>query len=245
MRTSAALLSLASIAFLGAPAAAGEEAGWRVRLTPYLWAPSIDGTLRIDGVGGGGEDDGGSVLDDFAGGGMLALEARRGDWSILGDVVVTHFELQGDTDGPGSFAYESSHDEIVAGLALGHTLARGEEWELQGLFGLRYLHVDLSLDSRDGSSLDLSGRVDLFDPIVGLRGRLGAERGLFGLAHADVGGFGVSSDLTWQVIAGAGWAWSWGDVRLGWRTIAYDFDSGGILYDLTASGPFVGVSFAL
>ncbi len=239
----AALLALHAATAAAGARSAPEREGWNLHVTPYLWAPSVSGDLAIQGVGGDAEDEGGSALDYLTGAFMLSFEANRGDWSVLGDVIWAEFGLEGTLDGPLATPYEAENDELVIGLGLARNLSRGETAQLDGVFGLRYFHVDLSIDPQGGSVLDLSARADLLDPFVGLRGRVGGETGLFGLAYGDVGGFGISSDLTWQAIVGAGWAWSWGDVRLGWREIAYDFDSGGILYDLSAGGPFLGLTF--
>jgi len=241
-----ALSILPSCLWIAALAPAGatpEDESWRFRVTPYLWAPSVEGTLKIDGVGGDTEDEGGSALDYLSGGAMVSLEASHGDWSVLADVVWAEFGLEGTLDGPLATPFESESDELVVGLGVARRLWRSESARIEGLVGLRYLHLDLRLEPESMLDVELSARADLLDPILGLRGRVGGETGLFGMAYGDVGGFGVSSDLTWQVLAGVGWAWSACDVRLGWREIAYDFDSGGILYDLTAGGPFLGVSF--
>lgn len=247
MRVSCQLLFPALLVLCACTATAragAEEQEWRWRLTPYLWAPSAEGTLKLDGIGGGSEDDGGSALDKLIGGALLSVEARRGSWSVVGDVIWAQFTQQGTLDSPSAAPFEAQSDELVIGLGVARALTNHDGLQLDGVVGLRYFHADLSLETRGGSGVDLSARADLLDPFLGLRARVGGESGPFVLTYGDVGGFGVSSDLTWQALLGAGWAWSWGDVRLGWRAIAYDFDSGGILYDLTARGPFAGVSFA-
>jgi len=224
---------------------ASQDDGWRLRLTPYLWAPSVDGTLKVDGDGGDAEEEGGSALDYLSGAAMLSIEARRGDWSILGDFVWASFDMEGTLDGPLMTPFEASNEEVVVGLAAARTIARGESGRVDGVFGLRYLHADVGVDPQGGTGLDHSASANQFDPFLGLRGHFGGDSGLFGNPYGDVGGFGISSDLTWQLIAGSGWAWDWGDVQLGWRAIGYDFEDGGLLYDLTASGPFLAVSFQL
>lgn len=238
----ASVLPLACGVAAASPTA--ESEGWKLRLTPYLWAPSVDGTVRIEGIGGDAEDEGGSALDYITGAFMLSFEATRGDWAVIGDVLWAEFGLEGTLEDPMATPFVAENDELLIGLGAARTLTRGASSQLDGVFGLRYFHVDLSLDPGGPSVIDLSARADLLDPFVGLRGRVGGETGAFGFGYGDIGGFGISSDLTWQAIAGAGWAWSWGDVRLGWREIAYDFDSGWLLYDLTAGGPFLGVSFS-
>jgi len=214
-----------------------------VRLTPYLWAPSVEGEVKVDGIGGDTEDEGGSALDYLSGAAMLSFEAQRGPWSILGDVVWAEFSQEGVLDGPLATPFEVENDDLLLGLGAAYSFSRSASTNFEALFGLRYFHVDLNLDPEGDP--DRSASADLLDPFVGVRGRIGGDTGLFGLAYGDIGGFGVSSDLTWQIIGGVGWAWDWGDVRLGWREVGYDFDSSGILYDLTAGGVFLGVTFEL
>ncbi len=238
-----AMLGLHFAASVATAHSSAQDEGWRLRLTPYLWAPSLDGSLKIDGTGGDAEEEGGSALDYLSGAAMLSVEANHGDWSLLGDFIWAEFELDGTLDGPLATPFAVENDELIIGLGAARTLSRGDSARLDGVFGLRYFHADLKLDPQGG--MNRSAQADLLDPYLGLRAHFGDERGLFGVAYGDIGGFGVASDLTWQGLAGAGWAWSWGDVRLGWRQIGYDFDDGGIVYDLTASGPFLAVSFQL
>lgn len=234
---------LAPILLAALCAPSDPDDGWRVRITPYLWAPSIDGSVKIEDDGGDVEEEGGSALEYLTGAAMVTFEASRGDWSLIGDVIWAEFGLEGTLDDASSTPFEADNDELVLDFAVARRIARGERAWLDAFAGLRYLHVDLRIDPQGPGPVDLSARTDLLDPFLGVRGRVGEETGLFGLAYGDVGGFGVSSDLTWQVLAGAGWAWSWGDVRVGWRELGYDFDSDGLVYDLIAGGGFLGVTF--
>jgi hypothetical protein len=238
-----AVLALPPTAGLAHAHSAQEDAGWKFRITPYLWAPSIEGTVSVDGIGGDAVDDGGSALDNLSGVAMLTFEANRGDWGLIADFFWAEFSLEGTLDNAFATPFEAENNELLIGLGATRTLSRGETAQLDGVLGLRYLHVDLSVDTLGASGFSVSEDADLLDPFIGLRGRVGEETGLFGLAYGDIGGFGVSADLTWQILLGGGWAWSWGDVRIGWRELAYDFESGGLLYDLQAGGPFLGLSF--
>lgn len=60
----------------------------------------------------------------------------------------------------------------------------------------------------------------------------------------QVGGFGVSSDSTWQVIAGIGYqindCWS---IIGGYRHQYIDYENGGFLYDLDIGGPMLGAVY--
>ena len=59
--------------------------------------------------------------------------------------------------------------------------------------------------------------------------------------HADIGT--GSSSLTWQLTAGVGYSFSWGDVQVAYRHLGYEDDEGDPLERLALSGPAVGASF--
>ncbi len=59
--------------------------------------------------------------------------------------------------------------------------------------------------------------------------------------YADIGT--GDSDLTWQALAGIGYRFSWGDIKLVYRYLSYDMDDDKLLKDLDLSGPALGVVF--
>jgi len=61
--------------------------------------------------------------------------------------------------------------------------------------------------------------------------------------HVDVGT--GDSDLTWQLLAGVGYVFSWGDLLLVYRHLDYDQKHGDLLEGLRLSGPALGASFRL
>jgi len=59
--------------------------------------------------------------------------------------------------------------------------------------------------------------------------------------YVDIG-TGESS-LTWQAMAGVGYAFGWGSVIGAWRHIDYDMESGKSIESLSFDGPGVAVAF--
>jgi len=51
------------------------------------------------------------------------------------------------------------------------------------------------------------------------------------------------SDLTWQGVAGLGYAFRWGEVAAAWRYLYYDLPSDKAIRDMSFSGPEIGVTF--
>ncbi|HEX5790843.1 MAG TPA: hypothetical protein VFY13_06795, partial [Luteolibacter sp.] len=57
----------------------------------------------------------------------------------------------------------------------------------------------------------------------------------------DIGGFGVSSDSTWQALAGLGYHLDdSSSVWLGYRGIGTDYQDGGFGYDVISHGLLLG-----
>src|SRR5512146_2601570 len=82
-----------------------EAPGWQFRVTPYAWAPSVTGDVTVRGQtadidmsfwGLFASGSSGAQLDSLAAL-MGYLEARKGPWSIYGDVVWGKFDFSGDT----------------------------------------------------------------------------------------------------------------------------------------------------
>jgi hypothetical protein len=53
-----------------------------------------------------------------------------------------------------------------------------------------------------------------------------------------------SSKLTWQAAAGVAYSFSWGELNLVYRHLAYDMKSGKTLRDVSFSGPQLGATFS-
>jgi opacity protein-like surface antigen len=50
------------------------------------------------------------------------------------------------------------------------------------------------------------------------------------------------SDLTYQVIAGANWEFSEGyTAKVGYRILSWDYENNGTVWDMTASGMYMGL----
>lgn len=87
---------------------------------------------------------------------------------------------------------------------------------------------------------------DWFDPYVGFRARYNLNEKFYLTAKADIGGFGVGSDLTWTAEAALGWKvmrnlYS----EIGYRAIGVDYEKDGLTYDMITHGPqmTLGITF--
>lgn len=98
----------------------------------------------------------------------------------------------------------------------------------------------------DALGRTISRTDDWWDPYVGLRGRYNFSSSFYLIARAEIGGFGVGSDLMWQAQGAFG-------VQLtrsvfaeaGYRALSFDYDHNGLTYDMITHGPqmTLGVEF--
>ena len=114
---------------------------------------------------------------------------------------------------------------------------------------MRYFHIDARSDwqlSGAINSFPASSSVprstDLWDPIVGVRGRVRWGEGAGSPEYyLDVGT--GSSEVTWQSLIGIGHGFKWGDLVLAYRTIFYDQSNDKLLQDFRFSGTTLGAWF--
>jgi hypothetical protein len=96
----------------------------------------------------------------------------------------------------------------------------------------------------EGRSYSDSADKTWVDPIIGFRVHHDITDKFFVRALADIGGFGISSDLTWQAMASLGYRINdKASVGLGYRAISTDFTSGGTTYDVTSHGLLLGLEY--
>ena len=248
------------------PAAAAQTQGgsgddWQFSLTPYLWLPNVDGTFSFDvppGAGGNPEVD---YLEHLEMTLMLSGEARKGSWAVFTDFIWMDFGNETakvrSVSGPGGVVQvpvnantTSSLKGLEWELAVSYALSRSPAATFEVLGGVRYLSLETTLDWQLAGPLGLfpqtgsfSQKEDLLDAIVGLRGKLrfGSGGNWFLPYYLDAGG--GDAKLTWQAMAGIGYGFNWGDVRVAYRHLSYEQKGDELIQDLAFSGPALGATF--
>ena len=99
---------------------------------------------------------------------------------------------------------------------------------------------------RESIPSELSGSKSWVDPFIGARAYYYFTDSLYSVAKADIGGFGISSDLTWQAYAALGYKLSKrASVELGYKYMAVDYTSGDFTNDVRTSGVFLSLGLKL
>ena len=260
----ATLLAAVAVGTSSAVEAQTQPDVWRFRATVYGWFPALSGTTEFPSSAGGPsiDVDAGDVLSSLKMAFMGAFEARYGKWGGLVDWV--YADLGSDKSGtrdlsihgqplPVGINANLSLDLKTNILTLGGTYSFIEkpEYTLGMIFGARMLKVDQTLNwSLQGTgplAIARAGTAEVnatnWDAIIGVRGQAHFGDGLrwFVPYYADVGG--GDSKFTWQVLAGLGYSFKWGDFIAAWRYLDYEFKSGERAQSLTFNGFAAGVSF--
>jgi len=118
------------------------------------------------------------------------------------------------------------------------------------------LFLDLLAGGRINSmktGLDLTGPQRSFsgsktetwiDPVIAVRFQAPIGQNWSVRTYGDIGGFGVGSHLTWQLLGGVEYQvssrWS---LSAGWRHLDIDYDHKGFVFDAAMDGPILGAIY--
>ncbi|MEO3432782.1 hypothetical protein [Inquilinus sp. CAU 1745] len=250
-----AVLALVAAAILatGTPARADDgpvsssATGWSFQLSPYLWMTGLNGdvgtrprlpTVDVDA----GFDEIFEHLD-FAF--MAVAEARHGRVGALVDVAYLPLSADGTTPGAHFGDVDVDNTTFFGTFSLGYRAFDDPAGTVDVLAGVRAWSVDNDVTFTAGllPQVETGVSESWVDPVVGLRGQVDLGSRFFASAYGDIGGFGVVSDLTWQVYGGVGYRFS--DFiagQIGYRHLSVDYEDDGFVWDVELSGPTVGLS---
>ena len=266
------LLTLITAAILTVSAQAQSAAPtspWSFSITPYLWMPSINGTLNY-GVppGGGGpsvEVAPDNYLDSLEAALMISGEVRKDRWLVFTDFIYLDFSGEDSkvesinfggsaVSSSANVSTSSSLRGLVWTLGAGYAALSGRPVALDVFGGLRYAGLEASTDWQIATTVtgpgagqtfpragSISERMDLWNGIIGVKGHVWLGSSNWSIPYyLDVG---AGSGLTWQGMLGIAYSFSWIDVSLVYRHLYFDQGSDKLIQDMSFSGPALGVTF--
>jgi opacity protein-like surface antigen len=251
----ALLLMLGTVAPARAQSAASPSENWQFEFTPYLWATGMKGDVQGRNLPKTSVDMSFTDIVDVLDFGIMgAFEARKGRWGFLTDAIYMKVSDSATAirtgAGPIGATLTATADvtlkETLLSGAVAYRALEGKS-PLDVIGGLRYVkievegRIDASLFAQNGS-VSRSGNKDWVDPYIGVRVQHPfAERWTL-VGYADIGGFGVASDITWQVALGVNYEFSKTvSGKFGYRQLKWDYDKNGFLYDMKDEGVYLGV----
>lgn len=244
-------LILAACAGLALPLTlvAASPAAAQVTVTPYFWAAGMKGDVApVPGLPTVETDASFSdVVDELQLGLASSFEIRGGLWAFVGDVSYVDTGQSADLKTPTSGFDSAGLDSksLMSTLAISYRVVDGEGASLDVLGGARinWADNDVRLMRPDGSSVKANDTETWADPVIGAKGVVWLSPRWSLTGYGDVGGFGVSSDLTWQALASVNYHFSDGlALTAGYRYYAIDYDHDGFVFDVAEYGPLVGMS---
>jgi hypothetical protein len=223
---------------------------WHFLTDVYLMFPYMNGETGIGNLITVPVDaNPGDIFSKLKMAAMLYFEAKTDKWAISSDLV-----------------YMNLNQEVTTGTLIhsGEVKAKEFIWEPAGFYrimpfwdvglGGRLTNIGADIDARRNvfpagtEAVTGSGSKTWFDPVIITR--LSAdinEKWLLGF-RGDVGGFGVGSDITWQLQAYAGYRF--GKVfqlTAGYRILSIDYDKGvdtdRFIYNVNTFGPVIRFGF--
>ena len=241
------------------PAAATARASeWSFTLEPYAWSPGVYGTVGIGKLPAMDVNTSPiDVLRNLDWGFFARGEIRRGAWGLMLDGFYARFSTGVQPQGPLYKNANATLQQSMDSAMLAFRVLDREAVSLDAYIGARLYYMELSLsatpedsrlnqlaDARFSRELPTSagGQRTWVDPVIGLRTKANFTRQLFATAQADVGGFGVGSDIavftqatlgvniTRQVSA-----------ELGYRYMFVDYEDTGFLFRVNMPGVYAGL----
>jgi len=227
-----------------------ENKKWNFLAEPYIMFPYMDGEtgigesllLPVDATAG-------DIFSKLKMGAMLNLEAKTAKWAITSDLV-----------------YMKLNQEVTTGILLhsGSVTAKQFIWEGAGLYRLtsflevgaggRVNYIQTSVDGRvnviPAGTEEISGchHKTWFDPIIIVRMATDIKDKWLFQFRGDVGGFGVGSDLTWQLQGYAGYRFTKVfQLTAGYRILSTDYKNGEepkeFIFKVNEFGPVIKFGF--
>ncbi len=248
----AAVIAVAMVASVGH--ARADE--WQFSVAPYLWAVSLDGEQTVKGRAADVDVSFLDIIEESDS--IFALQAHfelhNGTWGVFFDPTFMALTMDA-TVGPIDVDIEFDYWLVEFGAV--YRVASwpqegGADIDLELLAGGRYTSLDIDIDlTATGFATSVGGNKKWIDPFVGARTLIPLTEGVNLLLRGDVGGFGVGSDFTYNLVGTVGWDMTvfGNDATLiaGYRILYQDYEDGSganrFAYDITTHGPIIGMNF--
>jgi len=229
------------------------DKSWKFLIEPYLMFASMSGDAGIRELPPINVDVNTSeIFSNLEFGAMIYLEAQNDKWAIGSDLV--YMKLAQDVT-PSTL------------ISSGTITAKQLIWEVSGLYrflpfleggiGLRLNSLELGADINrniigggDTTFISADNSETWVDPVIIARATKVLKEKWQLQLRGDIGGFGIGSDLTWQLQGLVGYRFTkLFQTTLGYRVISTDYDNGSgadrFRYDMTTSGPVIKFGFNL
>ncbi|MBV1916175.1 MAG: porin family protein [Pseudomonadales bacterium] len=214
------------------------DSGMQHRVSLYLWAAGMSGDTGNAAGSAPVDLEFKDIFDNLESGFMINYFGKTGKWVFNVDYLTLNITPSSDVP-PADVDLNQSFLELTTGYEVIPDLAV--------VAGFRFVDISTTATIKIGPTLTIKGDDDWVDPIVGIDYRKVYLEKWRLFAHADIGGFGVGSDLSWQLSGFVGYMPSknW-NLYGGYRHLDIDYKSDNakkFFYNVTVSGPLLGFGY--
>lgn len=251
----AVVAALLSLGVAGRSWGETSDPGWDVWIAPYLWALSMEGDAAIGHRKADVDVPFSDIVKDLNFGLMAFLDARKGKLGFFLNPILSR--LKDEESVHGLDIDVTSDSAIIAAGAYYRVLethfrsgdgGTSNRFIVEPYLGARWTYLRAKIDF--GGIGDLDESVDWLDPIIGARMLMDLSPQWDLVLGADLGGFGVGSDASWNVQALFGYRFKMGQrdaiLRFGYRALHQDYETGSggtrFKWDVTQQGPMLGLA---
>ena len=122
---------------------------WRFEVTPYVWLTGVKGTMNLNiGLAKQADYSYSDVLSNLKSGAIIAAEAHKGNWGIMGDLVSATLQNSGSipvAGGAATVADKITVQQTILTGAFTYTLANTKDAYADALLGVRAIDVTATL----------------------------------------------------------------------------------------------------
>lgn len=236
-----------------------------VQISPYMWASGLSGRVSPfqRGPAMNVEKSFSDIMDDFNVGGFVNIWGRHNNFVYSGDMMyvstsgahgsgpLPSFQIPGlgVVIPPGADVKAAVDTRQFTATAMGgYRVVYTPQITFDLLGGLRYWHIsnDVTVSANLGPQSRTASHAEGFgwvDPLVGVRGFIPFTNRLSMQAQADMGGFGIGSKFTWDILATVNYLLTDHlSASLGYKIMDVNYNRNGRIQDTRLSGPVLGVT---
>lgn len=227
-------------------AVAAETNDWSFDILPYLWVANLDVETSLPSLSSSAASSADHFDTRITAGAMIAAEARYKSVGLFMDFAWLRLDTEANNPGPAFSSVDLKSDFIHTTAALTYRLPLHGKFQADVLAGARLWYVSEEFDFKGGALPGFKSSADQTwaDPMIGANLRYDISKRWFATVNGMVGGFGVSSDLAWEVFAGVGFRITdWCSTTLGYRYLHEDYSRENFNFNLEAQGVLLGFGF--
>lgn len=217
------------------PGQASGPEPWRFAVRPYLFLSGVTGSVTADPLTFPINSTLSDVVAKLKVGAFAAFTAEKGNWGVYADIQFISLAGEGSS---ARLDAELTLDNVIAEADL--TLRPSAAPTLQFLAGVRVYSIDQVLSVTDEPRLE--SRTTVYDPILGAAGHWVLGEDFHFQIRSDIGGFGISSEFTYQLLMLLHWNVSETiGLPVGYRVLGNQINTGDIRMDTQMGGFVLGL----